>query len=107
MDMTRGTALAIGAALLVGGTGAARADKIDGNWCAGDGRVMSIEGPRIVTPGGTPATGDYSRHAFAYTVPAPDTGAGTPIRLVLLNEDTVRVVAGPPPEIWHRCDVTS
>ncbi|MFL5333301.1 MAG: hypothetical protein ACJ8H8_08990 [Geminicoccaceae bacterium] len=105
--MAKAATWALGVALLVGAAGAARADKIDGNWCAGDGRVMSIEGPRIVTPGGTPATGDYSRHAFAYTVPAPDKEAGTAIRLVLLNEDTVRVVAGPPPEIWHRCDVTS
>ncbi len=95
------------AALLALAAGGARADAIDGNWCASDGKVMSIEGPRIVTPGGTPATGDYSRHAFAYTVPAPDSGAGNEVRLVLVDEDTVRVVAGPPPEIWRRCDVTS
>ena len=95
------------AALLVLAAGGARADAIDGHWCASDGKVMSIEGPRIMTPGGTPATGDYSRHAFAYTVPAPDSGAGNEVRLVLVDEDTVRVVAGPPPEIWRRCDVTS
>ena len=95
------------AALLVLAAGGARADAIDGNWCASDGKVISIEGPLIMTPGGTPATGDYSRHAFAYTVPAPDSGAGNEVRLVLVDEDTVRVVAGPPPEIWRRCDVTS
>ena len=95
------------AALLVLAAGGARADAIDGNWCASDGKMMSIEGPRIMTPGGTAATGDYSRHAFAYTVPAPDSGAGNEVRLVLVDEDTVRVVAGPPPEIWRRCDVTS
>ena len=95
------------AALLALAAGGAWADAIDGNWCASDGKVMSIEGPRIMTPGGTAATGDYSRHAFAYTVPAPDSGAGNEVRLELVDEDTVRVVAGPPPEIWRRCDVTS
>ena len=89
------------------GAGSARADAIDGNWCATDGRVMTIEGSRIVTPGGTAASGDYSRHAFAYTVPTPDDNTGAEVRLVLVNEDMLRVVAGPPPEIWRRCDVTS
>ena len=89
------------------GAGSARADALDGNWCATDGRVMTIEGSRILTPGGTATAGDYSRHAFAYTVPTTDDNAGAEVRLVLVNEDTVRVVVGPPPEIWRRCDVTS
>ena len=92
--------------LLTAGT-AARADAIDGNWCAPDGKVMSIEGPRIVTPGGTALTGDYSRHAFAYVVPAGEPAGGSEVRLVLLDEETVRMTAGPGPEIWRRCDVTS
>ena len=29
----------------------ARADAIDGHWCHADGRLISIAGPRIVTPG--------------------------------------------------------
>ena len=43
--------LAAAAVMLLAPT-LARADAIDGNWCADDGRVMTIEGPRILTPGG-------------------------------------------------------
>ena len=87
----------------------ARADAIDGNWCAADGRVMTIEGPRILTPGGHRITGDYSRHAFSYVVPAGESDAGATIAMVLLNEETVRLhpVNGAEDEIWHRCDVIS
>ena len=85
----------------------ARADVIDGNWCGPDGRVFTITGPRIVTPAGTATTGDYSRHSFAYVVPASDPGAGLRITMQLLNETTVRLTADQGPEIWHRCDVTS
>ena len=61
----------------------ARADVIDGNWCGPDGRVFTITGPRIVTPAGTATTGDYSRHSFAYVVPASDPGAGLRITMQL------------------------
>ena len=57
------------AACLVGAAGA-RADAIDGEWCSPDGRrPLSIDGPRIVTPGGATTTGDSDRHGFAYVVP--------------------------------------
>jgi hypothetical protein len=87
----------------------ARADAIDGNWCARDGRVMSIDGPAIVTPGGREITGNYSRHAFSYVVPPGERGAGATILMILLNEETVRLAPGRggSDEIWHRCDVTS
>ena len=85
----------------------ARADAIDGNWCAADGRTFSIDGPRIVTPGGTATTGDYTRHGFAYVIPAGEAGTGTRVTMVLLNEETVRLTAGAAPELWRRCDVTS
>jgi hypothetical protein len=39
--------LAIVAALLISGVGAARADVIDGNWCNSDGRHFSIRGATI------------------------------------------------------------
>ena len=43
----------------------AHADQIDGEWCHDDGRVMSIEGPRMVTPGGgNRIVGDYTRHTL-------------------------------------------
>jgi hypothetical protein len=87
----------------------ARADAIDGHWCAADGRVMTIEGPRILTPGGHRITGDYSRHAFSSGVPAGESDAGATIAMVLLNEETVRLDPGngAADEIWHRCDVIS
>ena len=87
----------------------ARADAIDGHWCAADGRVMTIEGPRILTPGGNRIGGDYSRHAFAYVVPTGETLAGATIRMILLDEETVRLNPGngAEDEIWHRCDVIS
>jgi len=47
------SALALAAGLLTAVP--ARADAIDGNWCAGDGRSMTISGPAIVTPGGKKA----------------------------------------------------
>jgi hypothetical protein len=102
-----GFAMAALAALLA--PSGARADAIDGHWCAADGRVMTIEGPRIMTPGGHQITGDYSRHAFSYIVPAGESGEGATIAMVLLNEQTVRLKpgAGADDEIWHRCDVIS
>jgi hypothetical protein len=90
-------------------SGVARADAIDGNWCAQDGRVMTIDGPAIVTPGGSQITGNYSRHAFSYVVPPGESGAGGTVLMILLNEETVRLAPGNGgrEEIWHRCDVTS
>lgn len=95
------------AACLVGAAGA-RADAIDGEWCSPDGRrTLSIDGPRIVTPGGATTTGDYDRHGFAYVVPPGEAGAGTRVTMLLLNEETVSLTTGAGPEIWRRCDVTS
>ena len=94
--------------VVASGVAPAMADRIDGNWCAGDGRTLTIEGPRIVTPGGADISGDYDRHAFAYTVPASEPGAGGKVLMVLVNEDTVRIAFGAATEeVWHRCDVVS
>lgn len=62
-------AAAVAMIWLVGSSGA-RADAIDGNWCAEDGRTLTINGPRITTPAGSTITGDYSRHGFVYVIPA-------------------------------------
>lgn len=88
--------------------GPAFADAIDGSWCHTDGRRFSIRGPEIVTPAGKRLEGDYSRHAFSYTVLAPEPGAGQTIFMLLLNEDTVQLrhgeaTASAPQEIWIRC----
>lgn len=104
--MNRALPLLAALALLSGAHGA-RADAIDGNWCAPDGRVLTIEGPQIVTPHGSAINGDYARHFFAYIVPAGEPDAGTRVDMTLLDETTMRLEAGKAPEIWRRCDVTS
>ena len=83
----------------------ALADAIDGNWCHNDGRRFIIRGPDIVTPGGTQMQGNYSRHWFTYTAPAPEPGAGQLVQLTLLNENTVNSKVGEAgaPETWVRC----
>jgi hypothetical protein len=85
--------------------GPALADAIDGNWCHNDGRRFSIRGPEIVTPGGKQMEGQYSRHWFNYTVPAPEPGAGEVVQMTLLNENTVQLRVGEAgaPAIWVRC----
>ena len=104
-------------ALLLLPAGRARADAIDGEWCYPDGRHMSIQGPNIVTPGGTAITGNYARHYFSYVVPPAEPGAGQTVAMTLMNEYTVnlRVGAGGanaaqaavPVEVWHRCAPTT
>ena len=84
------------------------ADAIDGNWCHNDGRRLTIRGAEIVTPGGKHMEGQYSRHWFNYTVPAPEPGAGQVIQMTLLNENTVNLRLGEAgaPETWVRCSAS-
>jgi hypothetical protein len=100
-------ALPIGLLLVLAGSGTALADKIDGDWCSADGRHMSIEGPAITTPGGSAIAGNYSRHAFRYTIPSNEAHAGSPVNMLLLNEFTVHLTVGAdasaPVEVWNRC----
>ena len=85
----------------------ARADAIDGMWCKGS-RSIQIEGPAIVTPGGTSMTGDYDRHGFRYVVPAGEKGAGKTVNMILLGEYDLDVTVGEDPtERWRRCKLTS
>jgi hypothetical protein len=85
----------------------ALADSIDGDWCHSDGRRFTISGPQIVTPKGHQVTGDYSRHAYSYTVPASEPSAGQAIDMTLINENMVHLTIGKPaggaPEVWERC----
>lgn len=92
----------------------ALADKIDGNWCFTDGRHMSIDGPNIVTPGGTRMTGEYDRHGFRYVVPPGEADAGAQVDMVQFDEYTIQVTTTPGTtagaartEIWKRCDFTT
>lgn len=107
-------ALAAASIALLSGSRGARADAIDGHWCHKDGRRMSIEGSRFVTPGGTSMEGDYERHGFAYVVPEGEANAGRRVSMALQNEDIIRLFIpgqgpGPSPpaiETWQRCDLT-
>ncbi len=101
LSLTMATWLALG--------GVALADVIDGDWCQADGRHMQINGPTITTPAGNTLQGAYSRHSFAYTVPASEPLAGTQVTMRLLNETTVNLwkgaTSGDPAtaEVWKRC----
>jgi len=83
----------------------AMADAIDGHWCHQDNRRISIEGPAIVTPGGSRITGNYARHSFTYVVPASEPGAGQTVAMSLMNEMTVHLRIGTDGAMqeWHRC----
>ena len=83
---------------------AAWADAIDGGWCHDDLR-LTIDGPAIVTPGGTKTGGDYARHAFSYVVPAGEANAGRTITMRLLNEETMRLRTETDAswQTWRRC----
>jgi len=92
----------------------ASADAIDGHWCHEDGRRMSIEGSQFVTPGGTSIEGEYDRHAYSYTVPEGEPGAGMRITMDLAHDDLIHMFIpqrgpGPAPvrkESWQRCELT-
>jgi hypothetical protein len=89
--------------------GLASADVIDGDWCKGTSH-FTIAGPKIQTPGGNQTEGRYSRHSFAYVVPANEPGAGGEISMLLLNEENVQLTRqgqASQPEIWQRCRPTS
>ncbi len=87
------------------GPSSALADKIDGEWCAPDGRRLAIAGPAITTPGGARITGNYSRHHFSYVVPKAEVDAGVTVEMSLRSEEEVLVQPRPNAQIerWHRC----
>ncbi len=109
--LARATLVAV---LALSGGAAALADRIDGEWCREDSHFI-IDGPRILTYGGTATTGEYSRHGFRYTAPATDADSGSEIEMHLHSETTLelfRRAPGAPPitgpgQIWNRCRVTS
>lgn len=89
-------------------TGIAHADAIDGDWCAEDGRSMTIQGPHIHTPTGADIIGEYSRHAFRYIGATGSAEEAHDVRMQLWSDDELRInriVDGEsrPEEVWHRC----
>lgn len=103
----RSALIALAAIAAAGLAGTARADVIDGDWCADDGRHLSIRGPAVTTPGGTATEGNYARHSFSYVVPDGEESAGQTVAMLLLNEDTVQVQEAGETEIWLRCQAIS
>jgi hypothetical protein len=93
-------------AVLAASVHVAWADAIDGDWCKADGKRMKIRGPEIVTPGGKQTRGDYTRHSFAYVIPAGEEGAGESVSITLLSEYLAHARQGSdtaPVQVWNRC----
>ena len=95
----------LAAGALLSGANIAHADAIDGDWCSETGgRRIAIEGPSVTTPKGVRMQGNYSRHAFAFTMPPVEIDAGAPVEMRLQGESRVRVsIGGGEPQIWRRC----
>ena len=102
---------AVATVTMLAGASIAQADAIDGDWCFA-AQNLNIQGARIRTPAGTEMAGDYTRHAFTYTVPASELGAGTTVAMQLLSEETMALTrasgtAAAQPEVWKRCKPVS
>lgn len=83
----------------------AQADQIDGEWCNGL-KHLSIDGPNIVTPGGTRVTGPYDRHAFKYVAPNGEPDAGATISMVQQHDELMHSTSSLKPEEivrWTPC----
>jgi hypothetical protein len=107
VEFTRVAAISL--ALLLAQAGAARADAIDGDWCAADGQRMSIKGESITTPGGKTIAGNYTRHAFDYVIPAGEQGSGEAVNILLRGEYLAVSRQGSssaPLKEWRRCKET-
>ena len=85
------------------------ADAVDGDWCSRSGLLhIRIEGSTVTTTGGQQIGGNYSRHAFSYTIPEGEPGGGGTFRMQLLSEEQARVTqADTAPEMWYRCQLNS
>jgi hypothetical protein len=104
--MVRRLCMALGVSLLAALVAAgARADAIDGQWCAIDGKRIEISGPRIRTPGGTQMLGDYDRYGFRYVVPMAEAGAGGTTVMRLINDNIMHLTlpGSSAVQIWNRC----
>ncbi len=88
--------------------GVAQADAIDGHWCR-DMKILSIDGPKIMTPGGTAMQGKYDRHGFEYVSPQGEADSGQTVIMSLYGDDLMRLRRSASPETvedWHRCQKT-
>ena len=95
--------IGLAAALSIALVAEAKADAIDGEWCRA-GQSFKIDGPTIVTPGGTRMQGVYDRHGFDYVIPPGEPGAGTKVTMSLWSDDDLKVTPGDAPtQDWRRC----
>lgn len=91
---------------------AAFADTIDGEWCR-EGRSFNVDGPHILTYGGSAIRSDDNRHGFRYVAPANEPEAGIENTVVLRGEELLDLFRKPDDgaksaaESWRRCRVTS
>ena len=74
----------------------AKADRIDGDWCRGL-KILSIDGPNIITPGGARMTGEYDRHGFQYVVPKSEPDAGATITMAQMHEELMHLASSAKP----------
>lgn len=106
-------AIAVASLILAASAAPALADRIDGDWCDAKGNSISIDGPRIKTPGGANIIGQYARHEFLYTAPKEDADAGRQVYLRIFSDDDMASVhlkdakADGEPVMWHRCKPVS
>ncbi len=90
--------------LLVLATGAAYADSIDGDWCSDNGRRISIAGPDVTVSKAVKMQGNYTRHGFSFTMPAPESDAGSAVEMQLQGETRVQIKIGSgAAQVWRRC----
>lgn len=77
--------------ILVAATQPALADQIDGNWCSPDGQSISVDGPNVVTPGGSKISANYDRHHVDFQIPEGEPHSGDRFSADQLNDDQISV----------------
>lgn len=88
--------------------GSAFADELTGDWCNNEDGKLTIQGSRIITPGGMEVEGDYTRHRFEYTAPSGDWNGGGNIVIRQFSDELMELsVDGGPGKKWTPCLVTS
>ena len=84
------------------------ADSLDGDWCNPIDGKLTIDGSKIITPGGVRVTGNYGRHRFEYLAPSGDWQAGRSIVIQQFGEQLMELSAGDQPgKKWRPCQVVS
>jgi hypothetical protein len=89
----------------------AGAAPLDGEWCAPDGRILTIAGEDVITPSGQETAAGYDRDRnLIYSGPQGDAEEGQEILVSPAGSERIalrRTIAGreEPAEQWQRCPV--